>query len=235
MDNVLIWLRTHPLVTFAVLIYIALCYWMCKFKERLNLRWLEIYLVPLGHVVIGWTCMWLMALLEVGFDLEKAAAIRLFGAYFSLPLVYYAWARLTKRDVSTVMDLASISLVCGAISGRLHCLTTGCCKGILAGSFRWPIRELELGFYFLFILIFAGRIVKRKTYGQMYPVLLILYGILRFLCEFVREEYTTRLGALHLAHLWSLLAIVAGTVWYLLLLKKRKSPAACRKNAGTSA
>lgn len=235
MDKIIIWLGNHRLVLFAVLIYVALCYWMCKFHKSLNLKWREIYLVPLGHVVIGWTCMWLMALLEAGFDTEKAAAIRLYGAIFCLPWLYFAWAKLTKRKVSLVMDLSTISTICGAISGRLHCFSAGCCEGIPLGSIRWPIRQAELVFYVLFIIIFAGKIVKEKTYGQVYPLFLMMYGTLRFASEFVREEYTTRVGMFHLAHIWSLIAITAGIIWYVLLLKHRRSPAESRKKTGVSA
>ncbi len=233
MSEFLIWISTHQLVLFAILIYLALCYWMCKFQKQMNLRWSEIYLVPLGHVVIGWTCMWLLALLEVGFVAEKAANIRLYGAIFVLPILYYAWGRLTKRNVAMVMDMAAISVIFGAISGRLNCFTAGCCQGMTitpTSTIRWPLREAEMVFYISFIAVFAGKIIKGKTHGQIYPLYLILYGILRLLCEFVRVEFTTQVGFLHLAHIWSLLSIASGTVTYLWVAKKHKQPAICRKN-----
>lgn len=235
MDNIIMWIGNHPLILFAALIYVAQCYWMCKFHKKLNLKWREIYLVPLGHVVIGWTCMWLMALLEVGFDMEKAALMRLYGAFFALPVLYYAWGRMTHRDIPVVMDLAAISVIFGAISGRLNCFTAGCCQGVPLGSTRWPLREAELIYYVLFVAMFAGRIVKGKTRGQVYPLFLITYGILRFLSEFVREEFTTRVGIFHLAHIWALIGIAAGTVWYLSVMKQRNSPADRRRKTGTPA
>lgn len=235
MEKLMIWIGTHRLILFAVLIYVALCYWLCKFQKKLKLTWTEIYLIPLFHVVIGWSCMWFLAVAEAGFDLEKAADIRLYGAFFALPALYYAWAKVMKRDPATVMDLSAICAVCGAISGRLHCLSAGCCEGIPLGSIRWPVREAELVFYFLFILFFAGKILKGKTNGQIYPLFMIQYGVLRFLIECVREEYTARVGVLHLAHIWSLISIAAGAAWYLAIIKKRKSPAGRRKKTGTPA
>lgn len=223
MENILLWISEHQLIFFAILIYIALSFWMCKMQKRLGLRWTEIYLIPLGHVAIGWTCMWLMAMLEVGFDKERAANMRLYGAIFVLPFLYYAWGRLTKRKISTVLDMAAICVIFGAISGRLNCLSVGCCQGVAIGNFRWPLREAELTFYGLFILIFAPRIVKGKTNGQVYPIYLISYGTLRFLSEFVREEFTTQVGSLHLAHIWSMISIVAGVATYLWVRKRNQS------------
>lgn len=215
MKEFYLWISENQLILFAILIYIAQCFWLCKFQKSLKLRWAEIYLVPLGHVAIGWTCMWLLALIEVGFDMEKAANMRLYGAILVLPLLYYLWGRLTKKNISIVMDMASICVIFGAISGRLNCFTVGCCQGVPIGNTRWPLREAEMVFYALFILIFAPKIVKGKTNGQAYPLYLLMYGTLRFLSEFVREEFTTQVGALHLAHIWSMIAIIAGAFFYL--------------------
>lgn len=223
MREIYLWFGRHQLILFALLIYIALCFWISIFQKKLKLSWVEIYLIPLGHVVIGWTCMWLLALVEVGFDMERAANMRLYGAIFALPPLYYAWAKWRKKDISRVMDMSSICVIFGAISGRLNCFTTGCCQGVFNGSFRWPLREAELAFYGLFILIFAPKIAKGKTRGQVYPIYMMAYGTLRFISEFVREEFTTQVGALHLAHIWSIISILAGAIWYGLVRKRNQS------------
>lgn len=195
-----------------------------KFEKKQRITWKDALLVALAHVALGWSAMRLLAFIEVGFDFEKSANMRIFGAVFLLPLFYYLWARQTKRDALWMSDISAICTVFGCISGRLNCLTSGCCRGMLLfsdGTYRWPIRELELAFYVLFIAVYSGKIRKRKTHGEVYPIYMIAYGILRFLCEFVREEFTTQVGVLHLAHIWALVSIATGTVW-LCILKKRQ-------------
>ena len=225
MNHILYWLSKHTLVLFAILIFIVLFFWFMRFQKKLQIYWKEALLMSLLHVAIGWPAMKLMALVEVGFDMEKAANIRLFGAIFTLPFVYWLWAKITKRDMATVMDLSAICVIIGAISGRLNCFTAGCCQGYpsdLLGQMRWPLRELEMIFYFAFIFLYAGKIQKGKTWGQVYPVYMFSYGLLRFLSEFVREEFTTQVGALHLAHIWSLISMGVGAGIYIYISKTQK-------------
>ena len=235
MQSIILWLSGHTLVSFAILIYIALFFWLMRFQKKLGITWKEAMLVSLMHVVIGWSCMELLALIEAGFDFEKAANIRLYGAIFALPFVYYAWARITARDPKMVLDIAAICVIFGAISGRMNCFTNGCCEGYpipFLLAYRWPLREMEMIYYFLFIFCYAGKIQKGKTWGQVYPAYLIGYGTLRFLSEFVREEYTGSLGSLHLAHIWSLIAIAVGTGLYIKIAKEHRSGEVRRKKPG---
>ena len=215
----------HELVIFLIIMLPFLFLWLMRFEKKLAIHWKTALLVACGHIVFGWLSSRLMGLIEVGFDVEKAAKMRLYGSVFVLPLLYYLWAKKTKREINLVMDFAAICVILGLFLGRLNCFKTSCCQGMLIvadGTLRWPIRELEMLFYILFIAIYAGKIQKRKTHGEVYPIYMIAYGILRFLCEFVREEYTTQVGFLHLAHVWSILSIAAGAIWLCLLNRKRK-------------
>ena len=221
---IITWLSKHTLVVFAGLIFLALFFWLMRFQKKLKLGWQEVMLVSFGHVAIGWSSMILLAIIEVGFDLDKAANLRLFGAVFLLPCMYYLWARVTKRNTALVMDVAAICVIFGAISGRFNCFTSGCCNGlpILPGSdICWPLRETELIFYVGFIGFYAGKILKGKTFGQVYGVYMVMYGTIRFLMEFVREEFTTQIGIFHLAHIWSLISVAVGAIMYYQANKKQ--------------
>lgn len=221
-----VWQDSNSLPIFAILILIALFYWLLKFQDRLNLRWKEALLIAVAHVVIGWSAMRLLAILEAGGNIKEAANMRLYGAIFLLPVLYYIWAKRTKRDILLTLDVAAICVIFGAVSGRLNCLTSGCCKGIpiyFGLEIRWPLRELELIYYAVFIVIYGMRIFRKKTHGEVYGIYLITYGALRFLSEFVRAEHTGNIGFLHLAHIWSLLAIATGAVMYYIVRKKDKT------------
>lgn len=226
MEAIIVWLSKHTLVLFAMLILLANFIWLLKFQKKLNLLWKEALLVAAVHVIVGWSCMRLLAIIEVGGDLEKAAKIRLFGAIFVLPFLYFAWGKLTGRKTELIMDIAAVCVIFGAISGRLNCFTNGCCNGVpifFAENLKWPIRELEMIYYFVFLMYYCKRIVRGKTYGQVYPVYLISYGIIRLACEFVREEFTTNVGVLHLAHIWSIISIAAGMIWYYRIIKSKNT------------
>lgn len=225
MREIVYWIFKRQLLLFALLIFVAIFLWLRRFEKKLNLKWQEALLVALGHVIIGWSCMRLMAYLEVGFDFEKAASMRIYGMIFALPVLYYVWAKRTKRNTALVLDVAAICVIFGCISGRLNCLTGNCCRGVLiheGGELRWPIRELELVFYIVFLVIWCRKIYKGKTCGQVYPIYLITYGILRFICEWRREEFTTQIGILRLAHIWSLIAVAAGIIMYTTWKKNRR-------------
>ncbi|MBE6638177.1 MAG: hypothetical protein E7616_01795 [Ruminococcaceae bacterium] len=232
METIIRWILSHNIVIFAVLIFIAIIFWLLRFENKLKINIPEASLVSLLHVVIGWTCMRFLAIVEAGFDLEKAANIRLYGAIFALPFLYYAWAKKTNRSIPLVMDISAICVICGAIGGRFNCLTKGCCDGIpffFNEAYRWPLRQIELAFYAIFIIYYFRKIGTAKTYGQVYPIYLISYGLLRFICEFVRKEYTTQIGIFHIAQIWSLIAIAVGVVWLYEVNKKYHSGVIHRK------
>ena len=214
----------------------GLTYWWMTFQKQLNLRLWEAVLLAVGHFVVGIVVMKLWAILEVGGDMEKAANMRLYGAMFLMPPMYYLWARCTKRDPMLTMDIATICCVIGLIVGRVNCLITGCCEGIpviFGSDVRWPLREIEIVYCVAFIIWFGRKALKNKEHGRVLPNLMISYGAMRFIMEWVREEYTGQVGAFHLAHIWSLLAMAIGTV---MLYKVRKSiqPGGNRRNDAKS-
>ena len=166
--------------------------------------------------------------------MEEAANMRVYGAVFLMPILYWLWAKRTDRDTVLVLDIATICIIIGIIGGRLNCLASGCCDGIpmfFYPDMRWPLRELELAYYAVFILMYAKRIIRGKTHGEVYPIYMISYGILRFFSEFVREEFTGQLGKFHLAHIWSLISVVIGAVMYYKVHKNMQHGVACRKKA----
>lgn len=207
--------------------------WWLKFQRDLGVLWKEALLLAVGHFVVGVIVMKLWAILEAGGNLEKAANMRMYGAMFLMPPMYYLWAKLTKRNISLAMDAATICLQIGLIVGRINCLLGGCCEGtriIFGSSVRWPIREIELAYCVIFCVIYCIRILKKKTHGEVLSAMMVSYGALRFILEWIREEYTGNIGVFHLAHIWSLITIVIGAGIYYILAKKQGSGNQSRKN-----
>ena len=215
MEAIIDWIQSHPMLIFLSLSYFAMCYWCCMLQKKLKFHWIEIALLPLVHLILGYLCARFMALVEAGFVLKKAAALRLFGPVFIMPVLYIVWAKLTKRGTALVLDFSTVCVILGLLGGRLNCFLAGCCVGKLIGDVRMPLREAEMILHALIVLFTGVKIAKGKTHGQIYRLYMMLDGILRFAMEFFREEYTTAVGVLHLAHIWAIASVVVGGIWYM--------------------
>ena len=144
-----------------------------------------------------------------------------YGVYFLCPL--FLLLITPKGRKAGILDCLAFYAVPSLVLQRVSCFITNCCYGnhLFSVSFKWPVRESEILFY---ILIFLFLLKKEKDQnvkeGALFPYLMIGYGIFRFINEFFR--YTEGGGLFHLAHVWSLLSVIAG--WSVLseLVKKHR-------------
>ena len=206
------------LAIFLLLSVVMLFVWLMKYQKKLGIKWQEAGVLSICHIIVGLMCAKFWALLEVGFRLEEAAPLRLYGPVFIMPVLYYLYAKFTNRNLPLMMDVITINIIIGLVGGRLNCFYAGCCTGALIlpnGTMRWPLRELEMAFYIIFAACYCGKILRNRTRGEVFSVYLMCYGALRFVCEFAREEYTGSVGFVHFAHIWSLIAIAVGAVMYI--------------------
>lgn len=233
MTEILNWCAEHIHLLLTIATIATVFIWLMRCRERANMKWSMALIVATVHTLFGVLCMHLWALMEGGFNPDTSAGLRLYGGIFALPLAYLCWAKATKRKISETMDIGAISTLIGMIFARCTCMVGNCCVGNLIGtsSIRWPIREIELLYYVAFLIYYAGKVYSGKTYGQVYPAYLISYGILRFVMEWVREEFTGNIGIIHLAHVWSIISIVIGAAIYFELQEnqKRKTKRRARK------
>lgn len=207
------WCLEHIHFTLTIATIVTIYIWLLQCREILKINWISAFVLACIHTVFGILCMHILALAEAGFVAGNSANLRLYGAIFVLPIAYLCWAKFTKREMSIVLDVATISTLIGMIYARGTCFVEGCCVGELiweTGSVLLPIREIEVVFYIGFIAWYAGRILKGSTFGQMYPMYMLYYGVLRFVLEWTRTEFTASIGLLHQAHIWSIISILIG-------------------------
>jgi len=112
--------------------------------------------------------------------------------------------RAKKMNVADMADLAAVSFPLGYLMGRIGCFLNGCCYGG-ACDLPWATRFhtdsgltvpshpaqlysalISLGIYLALLPIERAR----KFRGQVMLAYLFLYGVYRFLIEFVREGAT---------------------------------------------
>lgn len=228
MQWIIQWAGENRLLLILVLATMFGYFWLMQFSQKLQIKGIWPLALSAVHTMIGVLCVKAFAFLESG----EAGGMSLFGAVFFLPVVYYAAAKLTQRNVKEVFDIFSICTIFTLLCARINCLMGGCCLGkVIPGlnGFRWPTREIEIGFYIVLLVWLGKKVGKKKFSGQIYPLYMISYGIFRFVEEWFRESDHVY-GLFHLSHLWAVISIAVGTAIYYRLAKKPDSGGKRRKS-----
>ena len=204
-------LQENSLYVLLLLAAVCTCLWLLFLRRRLRMAWPVAILLGLLHVVYGVACVKAFAIMEG----STAGAMSLFGAVFFMPFAYWIGARVTKRNTAEVFDIFAPCMIFTLFCARINCLISGCCLGRMIPGLeplRWPTREAELLFYAVFLAMLVPRVFKGKTIGQVYPLYMLSYGIVRCVLECFRVASTNRI--FHLAHVWALLSLIFGFVIY---------------------
>lgn len=220
------WLSDHSL---AVLLTVSAAFtywwlWRCRERLRLNRR-LAALALSLGHIFIGLFSVKAFAVLEA-FDMGVMGTTSLFGAVFFMPLVYWAFAKISGRKAADVFDVFTICLVFTLMCARLNCMISGCCLGAhipIEGltHLRFPTREMELLFYVILLSRLWRKVLSGSARGMIYPIYMISYGIFRFVTETLRVSSRAN-SVLHISHFWALLSLGIGMSIYCEIQKKEK-------------
>lgn len=189
--------------------------WLFALRKRLEMNWKAAILVALFHTLYGVFTVKVFAFMESGFDANASGNMSLFGAVFFMPPLYWIGAKLSGRSFKEVFDVMTPCMIFTLLCARVNCLVAGCCRGMIIpgmNSLRFPTREAEIIFYIVLLLYLCPRVFSERTYGNVYPVYMISYGIFRFVTEFFREADTG--SVFHMAHLWAIIALTLGISIY---------------------
>ena len=224
MTDFWLFIKDNPLYFLLGFACIATFVWLMLVRDRLKAKWYVLAALSVLHIVFGVLFVKCFAFLEAP-DGGFSGAMSLYGAVFFMPVLYFAGAKLFRRDTGQVFDMFTVPLVFTLACARVNCIFSGCCLGkiipfITSRTARWPTREAELVFYAVFLAVIISKIVKRKNHGEIYPLYLMCYGAFRFVIEFFRESETTNL--FHRAHIWSAVAVIAGASFYFEIYRKSK-------------
>lgn len=197
--------------------------WLLQFRDRLSMNRKGVFALSFGCMCLGVLSVSLFAKLE-HLGEPGRGGISLFGGVFFMPIFFMLGAKGLKRDMATVFDVLTIPLIVAMICGRVNCLLTGCCEGLhIPGmnGVRWPTREAELLFYLLFELKYAPKVLKNESFGEVYPIYMMAYGVFRFVTETFRVSPSTD-RMLHISHLWAVISFIIGLSVYFELMEKKK-------------
>ena len=220
MGPIIYWLGEHTLMLVLVAGAVFAFLWLLLFKNRLHISVVGALALAVLHEIVGMISVSLFAAIENP-DSYSLGMVSIFGGVFFMPIAYWAGAKLTKRDVKTVFDVFIICLLFTLMCSRFNCLYAGCCEGrTIPGTdgLQWPTRETEIIFYVILMAIFAPKVLKGQSKGELYPMYMISYGAFRFINETLRISDGNAL--FHVSHLWAALCLCIGMGFY--LEQKRK-------------
>ena len=230
MNAVTSWMHENTLVLLLAVGTIFNIVWLTIQRNRVHIKTVGTIIISILHTLIGVGCVMVFALAEKGFDKSALGNMSLFGGVFFMPLFYFIFAKLTKRNMADVFDVFTVCIVFTLMCARVNCILSGCCLGALINSsgVRWPTREAEVLFYAVLFIVLVIKL-KRGNYirGTLYPLYMLVYGIFRFICEWFRVAEGSSL--LHLGHVWAVISIAIGLSVYLELKNRENKKRGMRK------
>ena len=190
-------------------------------RNRANFKPWEAIVCSLICIAFGMGSVISFAKLE-GLIVNDTENMSLFGAVFFSPLLFFIIAKVKKLRFADSFDIFSVCLLVSLFFARMNCIFSGCCLGkhVPGLVVRYPTREFELIYYAIVISCFIYFFRRNILIGKLFPILLISYGLCRFLTESFRESNLSTF--LHMGHYWSILAFVSGTLVLILLEIKKK-------------
>lgn len=172
--------------------------------------------------------MFVMAWVENGFKAfgdNNIVRVFVYG-----PVVAYPVAKLLKLTWKDVCGVLSVGPLAVHAVSHFGCIFAGCCRGypcswglynVATKDIRFPSQPLEAIIAWLIIFYLWGRAKKNnyKMDGLEYPIMLVLFGGTRFLCEFLRDNEKLWLGCSGLAF-HALFMFVVGIIAIAVIRKK---------------
>ena len=153
--------------------------------------------------------------------------------FIYIPLVAYPVAKWLKMEWRKVCSfLACAPLLAHTIS-HIGCIFTGCCMGYPStfGIYNCVTEDIRFPIQFVEVLIAGGIVIylyiraKKRSYipdGKEYPIMLILFGSTRFICEFFRDNEKILWGCSSLAF-HALFMFVVGIVALVIIRRKQQA------------
>ncbi len=165
----------------------------------------------------------------LGIETATNSIVRLFIFY---PLIALSVALMLRLKCSLACDAIVMFPLLRSCIGQLACLFPGCCRGLQwqggiynvqtgMHHFPTPIFETVLTAIIFAYLVYRTRRNLYVSDGTLYPLMMVLYGVMRFYCELLRENEKIFFGCSALG-LHALIVCVIGAVWLFICYRKKE-------------
>ena len=130
-----------------------------------------------------------LALTEIlNFSFLFGGGFVFYGGLIGLMLTQFIYLQLARKDRSWLLvSISILAVIKGHIIGRLGCFLTGCCFGRacdLPGISHHPTQLYEM----VLLIILYSFLRFKTSILKVLPLYLIIYGVFRFLIEFLRAD-----------------------------------------------
>lgn len=215
---------------FFALGFVSVFLFIVLFSKKVNVPyWKAIVLVLIVYpAVVVW--MFIMYWIESGFT--HFGGNNIVRVFVYVPLVAYPVAKLLKIENRKINSMLALGPAAVHAVSHIGCVFAGCCNGypsswgvynVITKSILFPNQLLEVILAWAILIYLLVR-AKKKQYipdGREYPIMLMMFGGTRFLCEFLRDNEKLLLGCSSLAF-HALFMAVVGAIWLIVLNKSEK-------------
>ena len=218
------------MITMKLLVYLSIGTIAMLVPIAVQTRWYAIRSwksIPLAVclTVVGTVGTYILFFVENGW----IGGTSFYGAVFFVPVIFLPIARLMREKASDLLDICAPAECVMLMIMKIQCTISGCCGGreiVLLGSqvtvqFPSQIAELLNAIILFCILFLLSR--KERNRGSIYPWYMLTYGCTRFILNIFRESWITTNMLLPYGNIWSLVAIVVGSVWLYALWRTKES------------
>ncbi len=156
-------------------------------------------------------------------------AANYFGSLYFLPPLMFLWLALWKFSPLKQLDLWAPCIAIQLFFAKIACFLTGCCYGKeLSGGFYYsnlrnryeiPVQMIEAVVALMIFVILLVYNKKKKTTGTTYPLFILLYSSMRFITEFIRDDFPEIFFGMSIYHIQCLIGIVYGIFLLIFVVK----------------
>lgn len=195
-------------------------------RKKYEMSWLWVLLV----LVVFFTMGAAGAMFGSGISNRGFLGIRLYGLImFEIMSVYLVswWKKASPQQVGDYVAAPIASLCCGA---KVNCLVLDCCYGFvlyeqeMQEPIRFPSVLLEMTMWAALAIALVIFEKKKTVDGLLFPIMVIWFGILRYIAHFFRGSAFDQdpfLFWIPAARFWSLVVAAMGFVLLYFWLKKQ--------------
>ncbi len=206
-------------------------------KKELSKKILKMFLILalffgfFGAWLMGQTQNFIMELTGLPYNISR---MRIFGGLLLMPLFLYPPVKYLAGDFRLITDTFAPGAFLILGCSKIGCAIYGCCYGIpfehgvstpFENHLCFPVQLFESVLCFiLFAAVYLLLTKNRLKKGTVYPVSLILYGIVRFLVEFLRyypEAEKTYFFGINFWQAVSVICIFTGIIWTAVTIKTK--------------
>lgn len=203
--------------------------WLAK---RMNVSRKRAFFALLINCVIFLVLMNFIGWIEAKLGLGNFGRKNVVTVYAWIPLICLAGVGLTKLDWKTLCTMMAPTMPFIQAVSRPGCLVAGCCKGfewqwgiynVNTGNYRFPMPVAEMLWIFaiVWVMLHILKRLKFKPLAWLYPLMLVIFGILQFISEFFIDNAKI-VGNWSVRSFHELSIIIVGVVWLGILWHNEK-------------